>query len=431
MAVYQLFVRGAAANVLIPDLGFTVPQGPSWTMLNEELPGDAVGNSGQFNAREIRNSADLKALITAGTLEWSRDGVTAGVGSDYLADFMLMQDFTDDTLDLTSGNLVLPNGNSYPSSGVGGQIFYDVDDETLFVWNPNTLIWDAIATSSGISNDHGMLGGLYDDDHPQYALLAGNLARNTFTGGADFSSTSGLILPTAIDRTGLALVEGNIMFDSDDNQLWLYDGNNWLTLASTLSGLLDHGALTGLLDDDHPQYANLGQDETVSGLWTFNPSATEPSLVLTPHSAPTVANSVDGAVVIIDGVLYTYDGTRGTYLSVDRKMVLASRQGNATHLYLRVGGEGVPTSETGVRMLRDGTIVGIFAQTSSAKTWTFEVRRNGSVIASLSIVAATGSQVTNTNVDFSQGDVLQFFANGTAIPFPVGGCEVAWRVEPV
>lgn len=37
-------------------------------------------------------------------------------------------------------------------------------------------------------------------------------------------------------------------------------------------GGVDHGALVGLLDDDHPQYPNLIQAETITGNWTFNPS---------------------------------------------------------------------------------------------------------------------------------------------------------------
>lgn len=36
------------------------------------------------------------------------------------------------------------------------------------------------------------------------------------------------------------------------------------------AGITDHGALTGLGDDDHPQYGALAQNETVTGAWTFN-----------------------------------------------------------------------------------------------------------------------------------------------------------------
>ncbi|MFA5029871.1 MAG: hypothetical protein WC518_04045, partial [Patescibacteria group bacterium] len=39
--------------------------------------------------------------------------------------------------------------------------------------------------------------------------------------------------------------------------------------GSSASGVTDHGALTGLSDDDHTQYGALAQNETVSGAWTF------------------------------------------------------------------------------------------------------------------------------------------------------------------
>lgn len=36
------------------------------------------------------------------------------------------------------------------------------------------------------------------------------------------------------------------------------------------AGVADHGALSGLADDDHPQYGALAQDEKVTGIWTFD-----------------------------------------------------------------------------------------------------------------------------------------------------------------
>jgi len=48
-------------------------------------------------------------------------------------------------------------------------------------------------------------------------------------------------------------------------------------------GKTDHGALDGLTDDDHTQYGNLSQDESVTGAWTFQ---VQPSMTyLTKGSA--------------------------------------------------------------------------------------------------------------------------------------------------
>jgi len=638
-----LYVRtgsnGGNAAYLIPDLGFTVPTGASWTLLSASSPSSPSGNSGLFTAREIRDSVDLYAAISGGTLEWSKDGVSEEPTVDYVADYMLFQDFIDDELDLTNGKLILPRAPDLPSSGVSGEIFWDVDNTALYIWS--TDAWETIpigsithGTLSGLDDDdhpqyhdgslaftgnlnmggnsisgvnlvdgvdvsalyttvtglqsdysaheldstihftvgsidHGSISGLGDDDHTRYVDLSGNGTRNAMTGTLNLASGN-FILPQATD-IGTAFpvaVEGQLAWDTDDEALYAYDGAQWFAIAPASGIITDHGGLTGLLDDDHPQYhngslpftgdldmggnditnvalvdgvdvsglnsaytshagdssihfteasidhgsiaglsdddhpqyhdgtlpftgnLNMGgnsisgvnlvdgvdvsaldatvsghvndatihfteasidhgsiaglsdddhpqytawaQDETVSGLWTFNTASGSPAVVLTPHTeTPNISDVANGALTIINGVLYVYDATRSTYLSVDRKQLISSRNGKATNLYLRVGADGVASSETGIRMMQNGTITGLFAHTSESATWTFEVRKAGVAIATLSVTAALGAQATNTNVDFSAGDVLQFYVNGTAISYPVAGCEIAWRVDPV
>jgi hypothetical protein len=43
--------------------------------------------------------------------------------------------------------------------------------------------------------------------------------------------------------------------------------------SMTNEGTLDHGGLLGLADDDHPQYAAIAQNESVSGDWTITAAA--------------------------------------------------------------------------------------------------------------------------------------------------------------
>lgn len=71
---------------------------------------------------------------------------------------------------------------------------------------------------AGITTDHGALGGLGDDDHPQYGQLAD---AESAAGIWDFSS---------------GLTVSGVPVDTEGG------------------GVVDHGALTGLGDDDHPQY---------------------------------------------------------------------------------------------------------------------------------------------------------------------------------
>lgn len=513
-----LYVRtgngGADAAFAVPDLGVTVPTGASWTLLAASSPGDADGSSGQFTAREIRDSSDLTAAVVAGDLEWSTDGVNAESGSDYVADWMIMQDFTDDFMNLTDGRFALPNDTSLPASGIEGESFWNSDADSLYVHDGSD--WLLVATASGVNNDHGSLTGLTDDDHSQYLLLSGDGTRNAVTGtidmsGADefilpqstdvsinltghegalawdtddetlyahdgtqwfaiapasgiitdhggltglldddhtqylrldgdgtrndvtgrveFTTSSGLRIPNGVDVSALysGEEEGDIAWDSDDDELYMYDGSQWVKIGPWTSGDWDHGSLTGLADDDHPQYTEWNNTETVSGLWTFDTADSDPSFILDPKPSAPTTNLADGGIAVVGDILYAYDATRTKWLSVDRATFVSGRRGASTNIYLRVP-DTVASSVTGYRMLRDGTITGIWAQTESdGNDWTFEVHRNGSAIATLS-VTTDGNQATNINVDVSQGDELQFYCNGTAIPSPVGGIEVAWRV---
>ncbi len=92
------------------------------------------------------------------------------------------------------------------------------------------------SASDGGQLDHDNLGGLGDDDHPQYSLADGS---RDFTGvviGVDPVADQDLATKIYVDTTLIS----------------------------------DHGALTGLADDDHPQYGLIGSAETVTGDWHFN-----------------------------------------------------------------------------------------------------------------------------------------------------------------
>jgi hypothetical protein len=58
-----------------------------------------------------------------------------------------------------------------------------------------------------------------------------------------------------------------------DGYYLAYDSASGAWVASGADGgggVTDHGALTGLADDDHPQYGALAQNETVGGIWTHS-----------------------------------------------------------------------------------------------------------------------------------------------------------------
>jgi hypothetical protein len=58
-------------------------------------------------------------------------------------------------------------------------------------------------------------------------------------------------------------------YTGPNNVEYTWDGTKWIgTVASTEGGggVTDHGALTGLEDDDHPQYVSKGADNEVAGV---------------------------------------------------------------------------------------------------------------------------------------------------------------------
>ncbi|MCA9327895.1 hypothetical protein KDA14_05185, partial [Candidatus Saccharibacteria bacterium] len=77
---------------------------------------------------------------------------------------------------------------------------------------------------------------------------------------------------------------------------------NYVDSLISSSVITDHGALSGLGDDDHSQYAGISQSETISGSWSFSAI---PSCGVTPTSGSHLANKsyVDSNIVSDHGSL--------------------------------------------------------------------------------------------------------------------------------
>jgi hypothetical protein len=387
---------------------------------------------------------DVSGLFvkTTGVTTWPNtqyddgDGTLATMTSGYYANLWWYVTLTDE--------LVMVYGTNEYSSQAGAEaegvpvIIPDrLDDCAVLVGrfifqksaSTATVIQSAFSDTllGGSSSDHGNLSGLSDDDHGQYASLAGDGTRNAVTG--KFNLSGGRFrLPQATNVSSLlSPEEGELAWDTDDNKLYVGDGASWVGLDTTL----DHGSMLGLGDDDHPQYGHIGQNETVTGLWTFNPTGTTtPAFVIGPNTATASSSLTDGAVQYLDGLLYIYDGTRVKWLSVARRSYTFGRAGNTKNLYLRTA-DSIATSETGIRVMRNATVVGISAQTDTAGTWVVEIRKNdgASVITSLTLTAVQGAQDVTLNANLDAGDEIQVYANvsGTAVKSPVVSVELAWR----
>ncbi len=100
---------------------------------------------------------------------------------------------------------------------------------------------------AAVVSDHGELDGLDGDDHPQYLNNARGDARYYTKSEVD-ATTFELDDLTDVNTDG-----------ATDGQSLVFQGGQWAaaTVVDTGgTGVTDHGALTGLADDDHPQYLN-------------------------------------------------------------------------------------------------------------------------------------------------------------------------------
>ncbi|SFR89764.1 hypothetical protein, partial [Maribacter stanieri] len=146
-------------------------------------------------------------------------------------------------------------------------------------------------------------------------------------------------------------------------------------------------------------------------------------------STPTGTSGGQMFVSNDDGILYIYDGTRSKWLSIDRTMVGWGRNSNNTsNEYLRQF-NGALSNQNGWRMVRNGTITAISAQSDIDQTWTFEVRKNDAttVIASITMTGIQGNHNNTLNVDINEGDFIQAYCNGTSVDYPETLIEIAWR----
>jgi hypothetical protein len=123
------------------------------------------------------------------------------------------------------------------------------------------------ATISGLqsqidtNSDHGALSGLGDDDHAQYTLADGTRAFTGVVGGITPTANNHLTTKQYVDGE-IATLSGSMDSDLDDH---INDATIHFTEAS-----IDHGSISGLGDDDHPQYilvdGSRGFTNTVSGV---------------------------------------------------------------------------------------------------------------------------------------------------------------------
>jgi len=134
----------------------------------------------------------------------------------------------------------------------------------------SAAVWSSItATGGGGVTDHGALTGLSDDDHTQYLLTDGT---RTLTGNQDFggnvADNYGPLSSTLSAVSTAEITAGT----STEYRVWSPADVSAAVIAHETGGgggVTDHGALTGLSDDDHSQYLLTDGTRTLTGNQDF------------------------------------------------------------------------------------------------------------------------------------------------------------------
>lgn len=277
------------------------------------------------------------------------------------------------TVTFTAGALLLPQTPS-PSQTTEGSIVWDTNDDLLTVGTGSgmkvlvdldnsqtlsnkTLITPTIASfvnaqhnhqnaAGGGQLDHGLAltaASLLDDDHPQYALLTGNAARNTITGTFDFGSSGALLLPRATTATQTA--EGSIFWDTNDDQLSIGTGTGRVNIIgdNTVAG----GDLSGYYPN--PQVIDLTITGEVKGSVLYFNGANWVQLapgtsgyVLTTNGAgadPSWTSSGGGvtshSALTAPSLVWTASGHTGT----SNRIAIFDGSGSASYISLSASGD--------------------------------------------------------------------------------------------
>jgi hypothetical protein len=331
------------------------------------------------------------------------------------------------------------NGATWDDLGVAivGDSFVDPSDNHIYKFNGTT--WDDM----GAATADDRVINLNDPDQSVFTFNG-----TTWDDGGAPDDTTGIGVDddgdgkTSVyiyDTTGSAWVklmdvdfvdhhnDGASKHDADQIDVeGTYTNIGAPTDAETAFGNIDtqitnikNGDHNNTLDEAYDQDgAGVGRTITVdTGAVVLNAtSGTDSPLELTPTSTMPTTNLADGQITVADdGLVYAYDATRAKWLSVHRETFVFGRRGKTNSMYLSFFGSRLASNNSGLRLLRNATIVGMSAQLDKSGTTDLSVRKNDVVtdIATLSIAAGFGASVTNLNVDVAANDYLQGYADPT------------------
>ena len=394
----------------IEDLGTIVPSASQ------------IDFSDQFTYDEIAGSDDLRALITAADLVVN-DGltdldVTDGVYWLTIDNLKDVSDNIDDVRGRIAAHIV--------SAGIHGESDATTDDIDDIRGRIRTHGTSGSVHFLESSIDIGNIG-VSAHGHPTYAHVVdldseiddvrGRIATHEASAGVHF-------LESSIDHLNIQNIGTTTHPVLDDRVL---DLEQHIVSAgihgtgNTLDAAYDEGG------------AGAGRAITAdSGPVEIDRAAsTDASFRIVPKGSLPTTNLADGQLDIKNSIFCIYDNTRSKWLSIERLMLAFGRPGKSKDQYLPFYIGAMPSNNSGLRMMRDATIVGISGQLNASGTCDFKIRKNdiSTNIATLALASAIGDQDVTLNIDVDQGDYLQsYIENTNKVDDPVIMVEIAWRL---
>ncbi len=390
----------------------------------DQLAAGTVNGTGNITSTDLTVSGDLNALLGNVALE-----ITAGaVGTiELAANAVTTAEILDGTIATTDmADNAIATAKLVDNAVTTTKITPGANNQSLITDNTGTVTW----VDSNTLHHTGTTGSLFfanTDGTPtenNSELFWDNI--NNRLGIGTISPTGELQVIGQVRATSFANDDGtanmpSYHFNSNPNTGIYLGGTEQLGFST---------AGTEALRINNAQNVGVGDFSSGTIDASLHIKSTDVPLKIEP-STTTPSGSSGGQMFVSNdnGLLYLYDGTRSKWLSVDRSMVGWGRNsGNTSNQYLRQF-NGALSNQNGWRMIRDGTITAITAQSNINQTWTLEIRKNDSpiVIASILITNAQGDHDNTINIDFSEGDFLQAYCNGASVDYPQTMIEIAWR----
>ncbi|MCD8402602.1 hypothetical protein [Tenacibaculum finnmarkense] len=339
-----------------------------------------------------------------------------------------------------------------PTTPIEGDVWFDTANSEIKIYD--AAVWKKITNTNPLLDNIYTADGTITTDRTITGNTANRFNIGSFKGffiynteyialqatkGIDFQATNGINLrSTTIAHENFQAIKSFLDKDGDA-------GTNGQVLSSTgtVTNWVDNTAVSTWLALDDNLTADKNDTEIYKndnvGIGDFSATTIDAKLHVKSTDVPfkiepntTTPTGTSGGQMFVDstnGILYIYDGTRAKWLSVDRTMVgWGVNNANTTNQYLRQF-NGAQSSQNGWRMIRNGTITAISAQTDINQTWTLEIRKNDgtTAIASLTITNQQGNHNNSVNIDVNEGDFIQAYCNGSSVDYPETLIEIAWR----